>query len=214
MKNLNKMLIASLLATSSVAVNAEVITYGSLSSDANYSVIADTEMGREYLRFDTFDLTYAETVAAIGVGGIYEGWAIADLDVANQFVDALTDGTGQVSGWVDNVFGASYDNVVYDMVSFIPTYGASWGGLILLVETQALVIDNHTLMENLDAYTVDGGTPINLLLYRENEAHIGGFNEYAAANDYVGPAVASVSAPLSTGVLLGVVGMLAVSRRK
>ena len=199
MNLLKKILLAATVALSSAAANAEIITFGDLSTDAAYDVIADTAIGREYLRFDTFDLTYAQTVAATNVGGIYEGWKIADLNIANQFVSGITSGTGQLSGWNDGVFGASYDDVAYDMFTFIPTYGPSWGGRVTIDANGISLADNYTFMGNWDAYNIPQGTPVNLLVYRENEAHLGGFNEYAAANNIVGGA--SVPIPASVGLL-------------
>ncbi len=70
------------------AAQAEIVTFGDLSTDQNYHIIADTEMGREYLRLDTFSLTYEQTVASTQVGGSYEGWSIADSSIAADFVSA------------------------------------------------------------------------------------------------------------------------------
>jgi hypothetical protein len=207
MNNLNKIALESVLAISSISANAEIITHGNLSTDAAYNVIADTEIGREYLRFDTFDLSYAQTIAATNTGGIYEGWAIAYLNIANEFISGITSGTGQLSGWNDGDFGASYDSVVYDMFTFIPTYGATWAGRVTLEANGISSADNWTFMGNADSYNISQGTPVNLLMYRENEAHLGGFNEYAAANNIVG---ASVPLPATLGFFgMALAGLLA-----
>ena len=62
------------------AVYATPITVGALSSndDGSTEVITDSLNNLEWLRFDVLaDLTYAQTLAAIGAGGSHEGWQIA-----------------------------------------------------------------------------------------------------------------------------------------
>lgn len=77
------------------AAQASVVTFSYLSTNANYDVIADMERGREYLRFNTFDLTYAQAVAATQVGGQYEGWSIASSDISDDFINALFSRSGE-----------------------------------------------------------------------------------------------------------------------
>ncbi|NOX08507.1 MAG: hypothetical protein GXP22_03290 [Gammaproteobacteria bacterium] len=50
--------------------------------------ITDTATGREYLRFDAFDLSYADTVIATSAGGVYENWSIATSKISDDFIDA------------------------------------------------------------------------------------------------------------------------------
>jgi hypothetical protein len=81
---------ATLLATFSVF--AEPITIGSLSSDADEStsVIVDSLNKLEWLRWDlTKSLTYAQTLAAIGPGGAYEGFQVAGIAEKTLFLNAL-----------------------------------------------------------------------------------------------------------------------------
>lgn len=76
----------------SAITHATPITIGNLSSDDDGStnVITDTLNMREWLRTDVIDeLTYAQTIAATGSGGAYDGWQIANQDDAQIFVDAL-----------------------------------------------------------------------------------------------------------------------------
>ena len=76
---------AALLSLSGAAQGA-IFTYGNLTTDDATDIIADTVTGRQYLRFDTFNLTYADTVAA---GGTYEGWSIADSTISDDFIEGL-----------------------------------------------------------------------------------------------------------------------------
>ena len=74
------------------AAQSAPITIGSLSSndDGSTEVVTDSLNNREWLRWDILDdLTYAETVAATGAGGAYDGWTIGDINDAQLFVDAL-----------------------------------------------------------------------------------------------------------------------------
>lgn len=121
---------------------AGIITHGNLQTDTNGSVITDLLTGREYLRFDEFDLSYAEIVTATSAGGIYEDWDIATSEVADDFIEAalgnpvggvptthLGDAldpniygqiAGTISSWSDGDFGASYSNFD-DYFSFLST---------------------------------------------------------------------------------------------
>lgn len=89
MNNLNKIVLTSVLTLSSAFANASIITFGDLSTDVAYDIIADTERGREYLRFDKLSTTYAETITSISSGGIYEGWSVANSDISDDFINAL-----------------------------------------------------------------------------------------------------------------------------
>ena len=104
----------------STAANAAVITHGYLTTDNTTNYITDTTTGRQYMRFDESSLTYAETIAAVGVGGIYEGWTIADSTIADDFYSAILGVSdtpctganseticGYISGWTQSDFGAS-----------------------------------------------------------------------------------------------------------
>jgi len=55
----------------------------------NTDYITDTSTGRQYLRFDTFIMTYAETLNAISEGEIYDGWSIATSEIADDFYSAI-----------------------------------------------------------------------------------------------------------------------------
>ena len=72
--------------------HATPILLGSLSSnsDGSTEIITDSLNNYEWLRWDRVaDLTYAQTLSSISLGGAYEGWQIAGNLEAQQFVDAL-----------------------------------------------------------------------------------------------------------------------------
>ncbi len=137
------LLTSAILFLTSTASQAATITYGSLQTDnaAGSLYITDTLTGRVYSRQDAFDMTYSQTVAAIaeGSGSIWEGWKIATSTTADEFASAMlynpTTGTssstcggadvfgvscGTINGWVDNSFGASWDNNL-DSFAFLST---------------------------------------------------------------------------------------------
>ena len=122
--------IAALLFSS--VSNAVIITHGNLISDDSTNIIKDVVAGREYLRFYTFHLSYTDTLSAVSVGGIYEGWTMANEAVADGFMSALLGGAalscggsssfvfsvcGTVPDWIDGDFGqskdTSYDGFTY-----------------------------------------------------------------------------------------------------
>ncbi|MCU7869274.1 MAG: VPLPA-CTERM sorting domain-containing protein [Candidatus Thiodiazotropha sp. (ex Lucinoma borealis)] len=128
-------LIAVTSMTFSTFANAAIITHGNLTTDNTTNFIADTVTGRQYLRFDTFNLSYADTVAATGTAGIYEGWSIATSSIADQFYSAVLGvsdtpcsgavnqmtSCGNIMGWTDGDFGDSTgDNS--DAFWYISTY--------------------------------------------------------------------------------------------
>ncbi len=71
---------------------ASPISFGKLSSndDGLTAVIHDDLNQLDWLRWDRLkSLTYAQTLAVIAPGGTYEGWSVAGIAKAQQFVDAL-----------------------------------------------------------------------------------------------------------------------------
>jgi hypothetical protein len=116
------------------SANAGIITHGYLTTDDTTNFITDTETGRRYTRFDAFSLTASQTIAAIGLGGAFEGWSIATSAIADDFYAAVlgieasvcegvvTHGSncGEISGWVEGDFGVSFQTG-YDIFAFINT---------------------------------------------------------------------------------------------
>ena len=157
---------------------ATMITHGNLETDDATSYITDTVTGRQYTRFDAFDMTVAETNDAIGAGGAYEGWSIATSDAADDFISSALGGVslctgnvaagtvcGDISEWNDADFGASHTNT-QDYFAYV---SAEVSAPISLVRFTAdgIVWDYEpwTSSADLDDYT--GSSAINLLLYKD-----------------------------------------------
>jgi len=84
-------LLAMLLFTAPL-VHAGPVSYGALSSndDGSTEIILDSLNKYDWLRWNVLaELTYDETLAAIALGGPYEGWRVAHNSEAQLFVDAL-----------------------------------------------------------------------------------------------------------------------------
>ena len=165
----------------SASVNATTYTYGNLTSDDTTNFIADTVTGREYLRFDTLNMSYADTVAAIGTGGLYDGWSIANSDIADDFYSAILGGgstpcsgatqygtlCGSLTGWVDGVFGASYydynDYFYYLSTNTTPDFSTQQDvGLAHIYSGGIIDNDDWGSFSNSDYYNID------FLLYNDD----------------------------------------------
>lgn len=119
----------------STSVNAATVTHGYLVSDDTTDYITDTSTGRMYKRLDAYDFTYAETIASVSEGGIYEGWSIATSEIADDFYSAILGVTstpcsganprgtacGTITGWNDGDFGNSLDEF-YDTFWYMSSY--------------------------------------------------------------------------------------------
>lgn len=212
MRKLKQALLVSALTLASAGANAEIITFGDLSTDATYNVIADTVIGREYLRLDTFQLTYAQTLAATGAGAAYDGWTLVDSAISVDFFNAILSQTigNELTGWQDGIFGNAYHSGD-DIFAYVSTGGTQEVGIGVISSGGATANNNSwSSFAVADLHHAGTGTPINFLLYRENSLHIGGYNTDAAANNLVGEA--SVPAPASLGLLA--IAMLGFSARR
>ena len=174
-------LISTALIVSSFA-HSTIITHGDLTSDDTTDIIYNTVTGVEYLRFDTFQLSYADTVAAVGNGGAYEGWSIADSLASDAFLSGLLGGNslcdgavdygtvcGTVVDWSDGDFGQS-GNPGWDYYSFISTLStpdrtAQHIGLFSIRDNG--VVYDYDDWTNSTSGTSNG---INLLLFRSTIA--------------------------------------------
>ena len=185
LRSINRFVLISLalLGLSVSSVNASIVTYGNLTSDGATDFITDTVTGRQYKRFDTFNLSYTATVAAVGSGGVYEGWSIANSIISDQFIEGLFGGAtpcsgaipvhtqcGQLAGWSDGDLGLSrngnYDNWAY--ISSLDTPGRIEMHIgVGQIDWQGTVrdIDDWLTIGDLDAWT--DPSPINLLLYKD-----------------------------------------------
>ena len=114
----------------STSVNATVIL-GNLAYDGTYI----TGDGYTYLGLDTTSVigtTYADFVTATSAGGAFDGFSIAGVTMADQFIDSLLGGTnacssagtidgttcGNVSGWSSGLFGSNYTGTSGDWFQF------------------------------------------------------------------------------------------------
>jgi len=171
---------SSALVASGFAHSA-LITHGDLTSDDTTDIIINTVTGVEYLRLDTFQMTYAETLAAVASGGIYDGWAVADSIASDAFINGLLGGTsacdgavaffttcGIVTGWVDGDFGLAYDNMgdLYAYISTLTTPGITAQEVgVGWLYGDGILYDTDDIMRYTDA---DSHSSINFLLYRDN----------------------------------------------
>jgi hypothetical protein len=161
--------------------NATIVKFGNLSSDNVTKITTDTITGRQYTRFDAFDLTYADTLKAIAKGGAWDGWSIATYSVSDDFIAAAFGVTithcndlpgrrstllcGRLGGWSDGALGASSTSAL-DSWRY---YGSASGrvGIVNIVSTGMMVdMDNYSSYVNIDS-SVGTATPLNFLLYRE-----------------------------------------------
>lgn len=166
--------------------NAAVITHGNLTTDDSTNYITDTSTGRQYLRFDTFDLTYAETVMATSSGGSFDGWTIATSDIADDFYSAVLGVvttpcsgehlTGIVCGtldtWNNSDFGASYttneDHFWYISTNTTADSAEEDIGLGSIFASGAVWDnDDWNSISIGDSFSTTSGTPINALVYRD-----------------------------------------------
>ncbi|MFC1602354.1 PEP-CTERM sorting domain-containing protein [Pseudomonadota bacterium] len=169
----------------SASVNATAITHGNLTTDDTTNHITDTSNGRLYTRFDAFNLSYADTLTAIGAGGAFEGWSVATASIAEEFIAAalgsptsLCSGPvynhtlcGTIQGWHDGDFGGSYSTNV-DYVAYLASpwggthiglFSIDWAGQIVQSEGWA----GSSLLDQYGGARDIPQAPINLLLYKE-----------------------------------------------
>ena len=168
--------------------HADPISFGALSSndDGSTEIITDSLNGLEWLRWDVLDnLNYAQTLAAIGAGGAYEGWQIAGIDEAHQFVSALLSGvtnscnTSQITFTVcalppptnlTELLGNSF-STSHDYAWYLSDNGfEDEVGLLehRFIDRRFSAMNEWSTIANSDAYSSSGSSsPIGWLLYRQ-----------------------------------------------
>ena len=87
LRSFNRFILISLMLVFTGAAQGATVTYGNLTSNDATDFITDTVTGRQYTRFDAFNLSYADTLTAVGPGGAYDGWSIADSMISDQFIE-------------------------------------------------------------------------------------------------------------------------------
>jgi hypothetical protein len=174
-------LVALTLALQTGAGQASVVNHGFLSSDDATSVIVDSANNRQYTRLNAFDLSVAQTEAAIGVGGAYEGWSVVTSAIMDQFIAAALglastacDGAvaygqtcGTITGWADGHFGAGFEST-YDYIGYYNTnVGNPIGLLEIRASGQVKEYESWSDAGGIDYYSAANGYPINLMLYKD-----------------------------------------------
>lgn len=194
----------------STSVNAVIITHGDLTTDDATNYITDTATSRMYSRFDSFNLTYADTLTAIGTGGLFEGWSIATSEVAHDFINASLGGTslcaaggnefscGTVLGWGNGDYGDS-SNAFYDQFVFLNNSVDFPLGLFQFTTADGSIQKQEIWSTHASrdfTYVTDHtfGTNLDLLLYKD---------------------VAAVPVPAAVWLFgSGLLGLIGVARRK
>ena len=174
------------------AADAASVSYGALSSndDGSTEVITDSLNNLEWLRWDVLaDRNYAETVAATGAGGAYEGWSIADDVKAQAFTDALlrdhtnnctTTGPGDlpvscgsgVTADFDALLGNNYAEGV-SLAWFLANANANGDAGFVTVGSAGGTVEKDVAcctIEETDVFSANGGSPqypVTWLLYRD-----------------------------------------------
>ena len=168
----------------STSVNAAIITHGNLTTNDATNYITDTTTSRMYSRFDSFNLSYADTLTAIDTGGLFEGWSIATSDIADDFINAAFGAPslcststsinlcGTISGYNNGDFGDSHASI-YDMFVYLNTpNGTSDVGLVQFSSADGGVIkqEEWATHDSRDFTYVEDhtfGQNIDLLLYKD-----------------------------------------------
>ena len=166
-------------------VSADPISFGALSSndDGSTEIISDSLNNREWLRWDVLDhLTYAETLVAVTTGA-YQGWSIAGIEQAHQFVNALLFGRTNncntsapgfqycyrgLPGNLTELFGDSassqYDRVFFlsDNLTAEEVGGFEYGPTSIHSNSRVILSNEFGSKDNADSYPTVGW-----LLYRD-----------------------------------------------
>lgn len=189
-----------------IPASAAVITVGNLSTDSQTGITIDTKLNRGYSRFDAFNLSYAQTLAAIAPNGAWAGWSLATAKVSDQFIAAslgvsstACDGTvtygklcGTIPGWADTKLGKSYQTS-WDYYAYLNSMGGS--GLVEFAAAGGVRdYEQWASLNAPDSYKGNNAT-INYLLYKDN--------------------IAAVPEPVSIALFgLGLAGLAVAGRRR
>jgi hypothetical protein len=197
LRSINRFILISLalLGLTVSTANAAIVTYGNLTSDDATDFITDTMTGRQYKRFDTINLTYADTLVEVASGGDYEGWSIADSGISDDFIEGLFAGAtacsgavslgtvcGILSGWSDGDLGQNYDPD-FDFYAYISSFDTPGQAELAIGLTEfrgpsvSLLpavrdFDDWGTISDYDNFYSEGfsATPVGLLLYKDVSA--------------------------------------------
>lgn len=181
--NFKSIIGAAMLLTLSAPLYAVPVVHGNLSSEPTTNTIAEINpvTGRMYSRFDAFDLSYADTVAATS-GGAFTGWSIASAAIADDFINSVLGLTtpslctgatvetvcGSISGWLDGDFGESFDT---SLDYFAYQTGDALDPIGLVEFATSGGVTDITMwapgVAGLDSLVL-GSNPVNLLLYTDD----------------------------------------------
>lgn len=168
----------------STSANAAIVSHGNLVSDDTSEIIEDIATGRQYLRFDTFNLSYADTIAAVSEGGSHDEWSIATSSISDEFVQSAL-GAGQnpctgnhevgivcgtISSWNDSDFGFTHD-LFHDFYWYMSNTSETEPLGLVRFESSGLISDFSVWgsLDHADYYgiTIEPDLPVNALLYRD-----------------------------------------------
>lgn len=189
--NINKVRkeLAVLLLLASGMANAGLITIGGLTlENAGDSYVTDHANNVDYLRWDLVkDFNYSDLTTAIQTGNAYAGWSIATNEEANNFVNALLDGTSNC----DTVVDFASCTTTYSFADFTTLMGSSYDGNASItyawflsdnaigqqvgyVEAQSGRLNKQNEWASIarsDTWSRSGrssGSPIGFMLYRDS----------------------------------------------
>jgi len=178
LKNFVAAVVCTTSALCAFSASATVIPVGNLKTDTQTKLTTDTTTGRQYTRFDAFNLTYANLLTALATGGQWAGWSIATSAVSDSFIAAALGTTttpctgntygaqcGTVAGWTDSKLGAAYSSGS-DYYTYLE---GNQAGLVYIASNGAIMdYAGWGSATAPDGYK--GSTPINYLLYKETAA--------------------------------------------
>ena len=186
---IRKKLAGLLILLVSGTANAGLITIGGLTlENAGDSYVTDHVNNVDYLRWDQVKhLSFSELTTSLQTGNAYDGWEIASLGQANDFVNALLDGTSGCNSSIGfdvcstsytytdfiTLMGSSYDrNLSYTYAWFLSDN--KFGSEVGYIEANVVRLSKSNEWSSFatsDTFSSTGtnsALPIGFMLYREH----------------------------------------------